>query len=131
MTKTALIVIDMQQDMADRLAAGRDAAPDGVPERIAALLARARAAGVPVLHVHHDDPDPTAAIRLDRLDPLTIALAQTQRESGREQGAIGRIEIAAAQSLGGAGAPVQARCLDVATGAFAHVDVQGLHGRQG
>ena len=26
---------------------------------------------------------------------------------------------------------LQARCLDVATGAFAHVDVQGLHGRQG
>ncbi len=66
MTKTALIVIDMQQDMADRLAAGRDVAPDGVPDRIAALLARARAVGVPVLHVHHDDPNPTAAIRLDR-----------------------------------------------------------------
>ena len=26
---------------------------------------------------------------------------------------------------------LQARCLNVPTGAFAHVDVQGLHGRQG
>ena len=66
MPKVALIVIDMQQDIADRLAAGRDAAPDGVPDRIAALLDRARAAAVPIIHVHHDDPDPAATIRLDR-----------------------------------------------------------------
>lgn len=66
MTDTALLVIDMQQDMADRIAAGRDVAPDGVPDRIAALLARARAAGVPVVHVHHDDPNPEANMRLDR-----------------------------------------------------------------
>ena len=66
MPEVALIVIDMQQDMADRLASGRDAAPDGVPERIAALLERARTAAVPIIHVHHDDPDPEAKIRLDR-----------------------------------------------------------------
>lgn len=66
MVKTVLLVIDLQQEMADRIAAGRDAAPVGAERRAADLVARARAVGVPVFHVHHDDPDPTAAIRLDR-----------------------------------------------------------------
>lgn len=64
MARTVLLVIDMKQEMADRIAAGREAAPDGVEGQVAGLVARA--AGVPVVHLHHDDPDPSAAIRLDR-----------------------------------------------------------------
>lgn len=76
MADTALLVIDMQQDMADRIATGRDAAPGGVADRVAGLLARARVAGVPVVHIHHDDPDPDAAIRLDRRGGMPMACAR-------------------------------------------------------
>lgn len=76
MADVALLVIDMQQDMADRIAAGRGAAPDGAEARLANLLARARAAGVPVIHIHHDDPDPDAAIRLDRPGGAPLASAR-------------------------------------------------------
>ena len=62
----AVLVIDMQMEMARRSASGRDRSAPGAEERIAELLARARAAAVPIVHVHHDDPDPDAAIRLDR-----------------------------------------------------------------
>ena len=71
----ALVVVDMQQEMADRIAAGRGAAPDGVEGRVADLVARARAAGVPVVHVHHDDPDPSAPIRLDRAGGVPLSCA--------------------------------------------------------
>jgi nicotinamidase-related amidase len=75
MAASALLLIDMQAEMAARLAAGRDAAPAGVEGRVAALLSAARAAGVPVVHVHHDDPDPEAAIRLDRPGGRAMACA--------------------------------------------------------
>lgn len=55
MSKTALLVIDVQQAMC----AGDDAAfdIDGVIDRINALGARARAAGAPVLLVQHEQDD--------------------------------------------------------------------------
>lgn len=42
--------------MADRMRAGRPTATPDAPDRIAALLAQARAQGTPVIHVLHDDP---------------------------------------------------------------------------
>lgn len=59
----AVLVIDMQEGMADRIRAGRPTAIPAAPDRIADLLADARARGVPVLHVHHDDPDPASPFR--------------------------------------------------------------------
>ncbi|WGF89702.1 cysteine hydrolase family protein [Marinivivus vitaminiproducens] len=49
---TALIVIDLQRGMFDPAQPAHDG--EAVLARVAALLARARAAGVPVLHVRHD-----------------------------------------------------------------------------
>lgn len=59
----AVLVIDMQEGMADRIRAGRPTATPDAPDRIAALLAGARASGIPVVHVLHDDPDPASPFR--------------------------------------------------------------------
>lgn len=59
----AVLVIDMQEGMADRLRAGRQTATPDAPGGIAALLAQARATGLPVIHVLHDDLDPTSPFR--------------------------------------------------------------------
>lgn len=46
----------MQMGMAERIASGRPYANAGAEDRIAVLLALFRARGLPVLHVHHDEP---------------------------------------------------------------------------
>ena len=53
---TALLCIDMQMGMADRIASGRPYTNAGAEDRIAALIALFRARGLPVVHVHHDEP---------------------------------------------------------------------------
>ena len=60
---TALLVIDMQQGMADRTRAGRPRANPQAESHVAALIALFRARGLPVVHVLHDDPDPTSPFR--------------------------------------------------------------------
>ncbi len=75
----AVLIIDMQEGMADRIRAGRPVATPDAPERIATLLADARGRGLPVIHVHHDDPDPAspfrkgepAAVVMDCAAPMT------------------------------------------------------------
>jgi nicotinamidase-related amidase len=57
---TGLLVIDMQQGMADRIASGRDHANPQAEARIGDLLALFRDRGLPVIHVHHHDPDPAS-----------------------------------------------------------------------
>lgn len=59
----AVLVIDMQEGMADRIRAGRLPVNPDAPDRIAALLADARGRGLPVIHVHHDDPDSASPFR--------------------------------------------------------------------
>jgi nicotinamidase-related amidase len=59
----AVLVIDMQEGMADRIRAGRPTATPDAPDRIAAMLAQARVAGIPVVHVLHDDPHPDSPFR--------------------------------------------------------------------
>lgn len=59
----AVLVIDMQEGMADRIRSGRPTATPDAPDRIAALLADARRRGVPVIHVLHDDPHPASPFR--------------------------------------------------------------------
>lgn len=59
----AVLVIDMQEGMADRIRAGRSTATPDAPDRIAALLAWARGRGLPVIHVLHDDPHPESPFR--------------------------------------------------------------------
>ncbi len=53
---TALLCIDMQMGMAERIASGRPIANAGAEDRIAALMALFRSRGLPVVHVHHDEP---------------------------------------------------------------------------
>lgn len=53
----ALLIIDMQREMRRRIAAGLDAVHPDAPERIAALAARFRATGRPVLHIRHRAED--------------------------------------------------------------------------
>lgn len=62
--------------MADRIRAGRLPVIPEAPERIARLLAAARAQGLPVIHVHHDDPDPASPFRkgLPGAAPMPCAL---------------------------------------------------------
>jgi len=59
----AVLVIDMQEGMADRIRAGRPTATPDAPGRIAALLSTLRASGFPVIHVLHDDPHPDSPFR--------------------------------------------------------------------
>ncbi len=55
MMATALLLIDMQMGMADRIAAGRPHANPGAEDKVANLLKLFRGRGLPVLHVHHDE----------------------------------------------------------------------------
>lgn len=59
----ALLVIDMQMGMAVRTAAGRPRANANAETNVATLLALFRSKGLPVVHVHHDDPDPASPFR--------------------------------------------------------------------
>ena len=64
--------------MADRIRAGRPTATPDSPDRIAALLAAARAQGLPVIHVLHDDPHPDSPFRkgLPGAEPMPCAIPQ-------------------------------------------------------
>ncbi len=60
--KTALLVIDMQMEMAHRTERGRERANPDAETHVTDLLALFRARGLPVIHVHHDEPGtPVAA----------------------------------------------------------------------
>lgn len=65
----ALLVVDMQMEMANVTAAGRPRANPhanpSVEENIAQLLAGFRAADLVVVHVMHDDPRPKSKFRRD------------------------------------------------------------------
>lgn len=74
----AVLVIDMQEGMADRIRSGRPTATPDAPDRIAALLAKARGRGMPVIHVLHDDPHPDSPFRLGLpgAEPMPCAVPQ-------------------------------------------------------
>lgn len=70
---TALLCIDMQKGMADRIASGRPIANAGAEDRVAALIALFRARGLPVVHVHHDEPGTPFARGLPSGEPMPCA----------------------------------------------------------
>jgi nicotinamidase-related amidase len=75
MTGPALVMIDVQQAFADRRAEGH---PFGNPEaeaQIAALLAGFRAAGLPVIHVHHHGTDPRDTFHKDAPGAAVLPVA--------------------------------------------------------
>lgn len=61
----ALLVVDMQEEMAIVTAAGRQRAIPNAEENIAQLVSGFRRAGLPVIHVMHDDPRPESKFRRD------------------------------------------------------------------
>ncbi|WP_264210405.1 isochorismatase family protein [Leisingera thetidis] len=62
---TALLIVDMQQEMAHVTASGRQRANPQAEQKVAELAAGFRAAGLPVVHVMHDDPRPESRFRRD------------------------------------------------------------------
>ncbi len=61
--RTALLLIDLQQEFARRTAAGAARSAPGAEVVAADLLALFRARGWPVAHVMHDDPRPASSFR--------------------------------------------------------------------
>ncbi|RUS63197.1 isochorismatase family protein [Pseudorhodobacter sp. E13] len=61
---TALLVIDCQMEFARRTAAGLPRSNPQAEARIAETLALFRARDLPVVHIHHDDPNPKSGFRL-------------------------------------------------------------------
>lgn len=59
---TALLVLDMQMEMAHRTLAGRERVNVDAETHVADLLALFRARGLPVIHVHHDQPGTPVAL---------------------------------------------------------------------
>jgi len=57
----ALIIIDMQMEMQQRIDTGQDCVNADAPARIAALTAAFRKSGQPVLHIRHREDDPASA----------------------------------------------------------------------
>ncbi len=74
---TALVCIDMQMGMADRIAAGRPQANPMAEAHVAALLALFRARGLPVVHVLHDEPETPFQRHLPAGAPMPCALPVT------------------------------------------------------
>lgn len=71
---TALLVIDMQMGMAERIASGRPIANAGAEGRVADLVALFRRKGLPVVHVHHDEPGTPFARGLPSAEPMPCAM---------------------------------------------------------
>ncbi|WP_241525624.1 cysteine hydrolase family protein [Pseudophaeobacter leonis] len=76
----ALLVVDMQMEMANATAAGlpraNPRANPSVEQNIAQLLAGFRAADLPVVHVMHDDPRPQSKFRRDLASGQPMPCAQ-------------------------------------------------------
>ena len=70
---TALLIIDMQGFVASRTAAGRERVNPEAEQRTADLLALFRARGLPVIHVHHDEPG--SPVALDQPDGAVLPCA--------------------------------------------------------
>jgi nicotinamidase-related amidase len=60
---SALLVIDCQLAFARRTAAGIPRSNPDAESRIAEIIALFRVRGLPVMHIHHDDPRPNSGFR--------------------------------------------------------------------
>ena len=62
---SALVIVDMQMIMQERLDAGRQHVNPDAPKNVAALLAAYRQAGEPVFHVRHEEGDPASPLNIN------------------------------------------------------------------
>ena len=72
----ALIIIDMQMEMQQRIDRGQDSVNADAPARIEALAAAFRQAGQPVLHVRHREDDPASDFHIDAAGYQPMPCAQ-------------------------------------------------------
>jgi nicotinamidase-related amidase len=77
---TALIVIDLQEAMRAERDAGYPWANPDAPETAGRILAAFRAAGQPVVHVHHNATNPKDGFHPD--NPLSAAMPEVAPASG-------------------------------------------------
>ncbi len=76
MTKTALLLIDLQEEMNTRITAGRSVVYPDFADQVANLVTAFRAKNAPVVHVfHHEQSDPKAAFRKDQPGGQPMACA--------------------------------------------------------
>lgn len=75
---TALLIIDMQMVMQERLNAGRERVNGEAGEKIAELAATFRAAHKPVIHIRHRDADESSALHetAPGYQPMPCAVAR-------------------------------------------------------
>lgn len=75
---SALLIIDMQMVMQERLDAGREHVNGEAGKNIATLAAAFRAARKPVIHIRHAEPDPASALHRDApgCQPMSCARAR-------------------------------------------------------
>lgn len=62
---SALVIVDMQMVMQQRIGSGRDHVNPEAPEQVARLVAAFRGAGKPVIHVRHRDDYVTSPLHPD------------------------------------------------------------------
>lgn len=72
---TALLAIDMQIGMAERIASGRVPVEPEAEAHMAGLVALFRARGLEVVHVHHHDADPASPFRRDKASGAAMPCA--------------------------------------------------------
>jgi nicotinamidase-related amidase len=75
----ALVIIDMQMEMQQRIDRGQDCVNAGAPARIEALAAAFRKSGQPVIHIRHREDDPASDFHeaAAGYQPMPCALAAT------------------------------------------------------
>lgn len=75
----ALVIIDMQMEMQQRIDRGQDCVNADAPARIEALAAAFRKTGQPVLHIRHREEDPASDFHVDAAgyQPMPCAQAAT------------------------------------------------------
>ncbi|MFW8594578.1 isochorismatase family protein [Cribrihabitans neustonicus] len=102
---TALLIVDMQMEMANVTASGRQRANPEAEDKTAALAAAFRAAGLPVVHVLHDDPRPASKFRRDLPSgrPMPCAIPQEGEAVLWKTGSSGFVDTGLAEHLREAG----------------------------
>lgn len=102
---TALLIVDMQVEMANATAAGRPRANPLAEQRIAELVSGFRSAKLPVVHVMHDDPRPESKFRreLPSGQPMPCARPLASEKVFWKTGSSGFVGTGLAEYLQGQG----------------------------
>lgn len=78
----ALLIIDMQRFVEDRIAHGIEYAPQGCTDNMERALNKFRQAGRPILHVRHEEPDFRSS--LHKMSPLSCPMTAFDALDGEQ-----------------------------------------------